>query len=635
MSQSLSDLCTPFVQTGKLKDEVERNIIEFCESPWGLGMGASSENPPLAPVQKFLFKCYYNIPLDNKEKNIIINDMFNEKERFRLTEIEYLKFLYEEGRINVKEITGKEDDMRPNLILVFGRRGYKTSSIAVLCAFELYKLIKKYCPQEYYGIMPDDEIRISCIATNQEQASELFRRITGHIESADFFKKYRNKPTLNYMQISTQRDVEKYGPGMRPSLRIVASPCSGRGLRGHNNIIAILDEFGFFFESETSKDRSDENIYNAVTPSTAQFTAPNKQPHGRIINISSPGNRSGKFYKLFTRSMEPDCKDLLMIQAPTWEVDPTLSPKFLRAKYSENPVTFMSEYGAEFSDRISGWIDNEQLLRMNIIPGLKEKKQSYERVPHFMGIDIGLKNDGTAIAIVHIVKKEIGGVMKDCIELDYTAVRYAKDEDKEFFPPEEMAEWVSTFTNKFFLVKAIMDQYYGMAMLPFLHRKGLKYFDVQHMSRDFNSRVYQNLMSKMLDSSLRIPEGDLKEVDGKTTKDSDLVRELLRLKATHHSKYIISVEAPDVKDAHDDLSDAYARAVYLATEYLAKGGSAGGKDRRFTGRSSRTSYHKYHLRQKKASVHTRRPSSTVQRDLARNVQLGSHYKLSNLGRRGF
>jgi hypothetical protein len=79
----------------------------------------------------------------------------------------------------------------------------------------------------------------------------------------------------------------------------------------------------------------------------------------------------------------------------------------LRSWFAENPVTYMSEYGAEFSDRVTAWIENEQILRMNIVPGLKLKTISYERIPHFLGIDIGSKNDGTAIAISHIVKKDV------------------------------------------------------------------------------------------------------------------------------------------------------------------------------------------------------------------------------------
>ena len=627
---SLSELCTNYIGSTKLKDETERNIIEFAEAPWGLGLGTVEGMPPLFPLQKFIFKCYYNIPLSGGERKIIIKDKFAEKDRYRFNELEYHHFLYEEGRINVKEITGEPEDTRPNLVLVIGRRGLKTSSIAVLVAFETYKLLKKVSPQEYYNIMPDDEIRVSCIATNQEQASELFRRIGGHLERSEYFKKYREKPTLTYMKLSTQRDIEAYGHGNRSSLRIVASPCTGRGLRSHNNIIAVLDEMAHFFEAETAGDKSDRAIYEAVTPSVARFNSPEGELHGRVICISSPNDRSGKFFELYQRSMEEDCEDLLMIQAPSWEVDYTLSSKYLRSKYIENPVSYMSEFGAVFSDRVSAWIENEQMLRINIIPGLKMKKMSYERTPHFMGIDVGLKNDGTAIAICHIVKEEIDGLQRELIELDHIAVRYAKDEDKEYFHPEEMADWIASYADKFYIVKGIMDQYYGMSIIPMLHDKGFKQIQAVHVSREYSSRIYQNLMSRMLDASLRIPEGEERIVDGKKTKDLTLVTEMLRLRAISHSKYLITVKAPDVKGLHDDESDAYSRAVFLASEYLASGGGIVRNNRVESTGGSKATYRQYYMKQKKSATHTKRPSSSLQMEISRNRTMNS-LGISSLG----
>ena len=630
---SLAELCTNYISSAKLKDDSERNIIEFAEAPWGLGMGTIPGQPPLFPVQKFELKCYYNIPLNNEDHNIIIKDKFNEKERFRFTEIEYLNFLWNEGRINIKEVTGNSTDARPNLILVVGRRGLKTSTIAVLTSFEAYKLVRKICPQEYYGMPPDDEIRISCIATNQEQASLLFRMVGGHLERSEYFKKYRNKPTTDFMRICTQRDIEHYGSSgsanQRPSLRIVASPCSGRGIRGANNIVAVLDEMAYFFESESSDDRSDAAIYDAVTPSVAKFSSPQGEPHGRVICISSPAARTGKFYDIYQRSLDPECDDFLMIQAPTWEVDYTLASKFLRARYSENPITFGCEYGAQFSDRVSAWIENEQLLRVNIIPGLKEKKMSYERLPHFMGVDVGMKNDGTAIAICHVVKKEVGGVLRDMIELDCCDVRYAKDEDKDYFRIEELADWIGSYVEKYMIVKGIMDQEYGMALIPILHeRKNFKQIESVHFTRDLNSKVYQNLMMKILDAGLRIPEGEPRIVEGKQVTDLSLITELLRLQATIHNKYLITVEAPEIKGLHDDQSDAFARAVYLASQYL---NASGGVASNFVTESlsgSGYSYKKYATKQRKGVLYTNRPSAGLQMDMASRRHMNSMGSLS-------
>jgi len=614
---SLSNLCNTYINTVKLKDDSERNIIEFAEAPWGLGMGTVAGVPPLLPVQKFVLKCYYNIPLDDIDKHIIIKDRFNEKERFRFTEIEYLKFLVDEGRINIKGVTGERKDFRPNLCLVIGRRGTKSTTISLIVNFETYRLLKKLSPQEYYNMLPDQEIRITCIATSKDQASLLFRMITGHLERSDYFKKYRNKPTLDYMQLSTQRDIDTYGVAMRPSIRIVAAPCSGRSSRGHNNIISIMDEMGYFFESDVSADKSDKNIYEAITPSVARFNSPEGEPHGKVICISSPAARTGKFFEIYQRSLEPDCSDLLMIRAPTWEVDYTLSPQYLRAKYGESPSTYMVEFGAEFSDRVTAWIGNEQVLRVNIVPGMKTKPMSYEQTPHFMGIDLASKNDGCAVAITHIVRKEYEGGFKDYIELDYIDVRYAADEGKEYFRIEEQVNWLYELSQKFFITRGMIDQYMGYGFLPAFHDKGLKQIELVPMSRDMNSKIYQNLMSKMIDAGLRIPEGDERSVDNKKTNDLKLITELLRLRCVIHSKYMITVEAPEIVGLHDDLSDAFARSVFLATEYMSNSGMITKNNIIDTTSKSGLTYKQYYMRQKKASLYTNRPSNSIQMDMAK------------------
>lgn len=48
------------------------------------------------------------------------------------------------------------------------------------------------------------------------------------------------------------------------------------------------------------------------------------------------------------------------------------------------------------------------------------------------------------------------------------------------------------------------------------------------------------------------------------------IKELLELQATHHSKYITTVEAPNIEGKHDDMSDALIRMVWLASQKLGK-----------------------------------------------------------------
>jgi intein/homing endonuclease len=454
-----------------------------------------------------------------------------------------------------------------------GFTNHNSSITACIIAYEVYKLLNKYCPQEYYGIMPEDTIKVTCISTSRETASELFNKIVGHIERAEFFRKYRRKPTQQYVFLHTQRDLDKYGDKGIASINIRVAPCSAKGLRGPGNIVVALDEMAFFFADDKSsnkdstKDRDDGAIYKAATPSVAKFKRPDGTPEGKIICLSSPGPKSGKFFKEYERSFSENNEDLFMMQAPTWEVDPGISSQFLKNTYNANPITFKSEYGAQFSDRLFGWIDDPDILRKNVIPGLKKKERGMTRVPHFMGIDLGLKKDGTAITIGHWMKEFVDGMQVEKLEVDYYAVRYAQDENKDYFEPEEMVEWIASFANKFYIAKGLLDQYYDMTMEPKLHKMGLKQFEAKHFNDSLNSTIYQMMLSCFLSRTLRLPEGEETIIKGVRTNDSDLILELLSLQAQQKSKYVIKVEAPQREGEHDDLSDSLARMIYVAHEY--------------------------------------------------------------------
>jgi hypothetical protein len=238
-----------------------------------------------------------------------------------------------------------------------------------------------------------------------------------------------------------------------------------------------------------------------------------------------------------------------------------------------------------------------------------------------MGVDVALKNDHSAIAIVHIVRQDTENGPKEFIELDYIDARSAADEDKEYFRPEEITSWILDCASKFPIVQGTMDQYFGLAILPVLQDHGLKQFQIDHASAQYNSNLYQNLMSKMLDCSLRIPEGEAKLGSVDKNIDISLVTELLKLKATQHSKFLISVEAPSVKGLHDDMSDAYSRAVYLATDYINKKGSVA-KSTLAQGNGPLISYKKYYRAAKRAASYTNRPSSTMMSEMMRGRQFG-------------
>ena len=253
---------------------------------------------------------------------------------------------------------------------------------------------------------------------------------------------------------------------------------------------------------------------------------------------------------------------------------------FMRKLSSHGLVCFMmdceSQVPPQFTDRLKGWVDDPEIIRRCVSTGLQYQERSLQRSPFFMGVDIGLKGDGTAIVISTLNTVLDNGVEVPKVDVVYAQVRYAKDEKGQsesgepYFTPDEMGEWILGFKTKFNIVGGLMDQYYGLAVAPYLERRGMSQVRMEQMSDTRNSELFQNLMSQFVSDKIRLPAGEMNDQTG-TLSDSVLVKELLSLQATQKSKYVVSVEAPQRAGCHDDLSDALARSVWLATKYMEKG----------------------------------------------------------------
>lgn len=555
------------------------SVIDFIEKfkllPYGL-----------YPVQKFIVKLYYNIPLDNINKTIKITDKINSKTLYNLTEVEYLKYLYDQGRCNIKE---QDDRHRRELILCIGRRSGKSSLSAIFAAYEIYKLLKRGNPQAFYGMPGGSEIRVLCVANDKEQASIVYGDMQSHVESVDYFKNSIANTTQTFLKFRTENDRKKFGDVGKGTITATFKSSIAKGLRGRGVICAILDEIAFFVDDGRS---SAERIYGAITPSLAQFSPrdpldklrPIGPSEGRMILISSPDAKEGFFYRLFQQAMSNSkgSSDMLVIQAPTWEVNPTLDSSYYEKEYHKNPAVFMTEHGAEFSDRVRGWIEDSRDLMECIDSNLKPSNRGAPRAFHFAGIDVGLVNDGTCIALTRINNGKIELVYhevwyprrkwKECNpHLNEPLTAYAKTlQDQIRIDLSEIALWFKALSNRFYIHKAVFDQWSGIVFEQELHKHGLRQFEIRNFFTADSSQMYQTLKMFMYNRQLNlynypIPESELGDT---VSKHSPLITELLELQATSGGKNIISVEAPKAPGKHDDMSDALARSVLLASEYI-------------------------------------------------------------------
>jgi len=555
------------------------SIIEFIDKFKLLPNG-------LYPVQRFIVKLYYNIPLDAVVKLIKITDKFGERVILEFTEVEYLEYLYDRGRCNIRVQDGRH---RRELILVLGRRSGKSALSAIFAAYELYKLLRRGIPQSFYGMLPGSEIRVLCVANDKEQASIVYGDVQSHIEAVDYFKNNIANTTQTYVRFRTEGDRKKNGDNAKGTITATFKSSIAKGLRGRGVICCILDEIAFFVDDGKS---SAERVYKAIFPSLATFSPKDKKnkhkplgpSEGRMILISSPDAREGFFFRVYQMAMSKDraSEGMLVIQAPTWEVNPTLSRDYYEIENAKDPKAFMTEHGAEFSDRVRGWIEDWKDLSDCIVPELRPAVRGYPRDPHFGGVDFGLSNDGTSIALtslsggrIQLAYHEVWYPKKSWREsnphLEVPLVPYAMGlQDVQRLDIDEIAGWFLALSKRFYIHKGVFDQWAGPVFEQVLHKHGLRQFEMRNFFASDSSQMYQTFKMAMFNRQLAIYDWPLPvgAIEGSGARHSPLIAELLELQSTSGGKNIMVVEAPKVVGKHDDQSDALARSILLANEYI-------------------------------------------------------------------
>lgn len=567
------------------------DIITFVEKvDWGLKM-------KLFPVQRVILKAHYGIPLDDTVK-FEVSD-WNRDNVQHFTEAEYLQFLFDTGRSNIREVTPGHE--RRNLILSIGRRSGKSTLAAAIAAYEVYKLIHKLDPHKYYGLAASQIFSLIAVATGREQAGELYSKVSGHFDACAFFRRFRSAVTQTSARFQSPTDIRKHGsclenPKARASIRVSFHACNAKSLRGKGNIVVILDEFAHFVKEGGS---SDEEVYQALSPSTSDFApkdaqglplhGPTTQSEARMILISSPLGKEGLFYKQFQLGLGGGqvADSMLCIQAPTWEVNPSLPAGEFRQQFALNPIVFRTEYGAEFSDRSLGWIEEASDLWECVDPNLRPAHMGSPRHQYYLGFDLGFVKDASAAAIVH---HEGDKLVLDYIE--EIRAGHGKYKNHDRLEIDEVALWLADLSRRFSVREGIFDQWNNVPMEQALAKLGIRHIHSEFMGSQLNSQIYQNLKALIWDRKIRlfdITEQQRLQYVSKGEEPPEhapYLIQLLELQAEVRSKYIIDVRAPNLQGKHDDMADALARAVWLASQNMGKKNIVAGGSRALTSRDA-------------------------------------------------
>lgn len=328
------------------QDLVFDNIIQYIESDQGLGLR-------LFPVLRALVKIIYNVELDNTlpkdpYEQIKIVDLSTGDLRYTLTERQYLQYLHDEGRCNI----GDQTDLR-NSVVCLGRRSGGSVLASLFSSYETYRLLALGNPHAYYGIPEGSRLQVTSVATDKDQAGILFTEASNHFARCSHFRPHLSSNSLRFFSFKTVHDIETSG---KATVRAIFSGVTSKHQKGRAHSAVILKDFAHFPESGP---HSAQSVFNALVPSLAAFSPKSPEDpnvkvgplESRLICISSPLGKSGKFYDLYEQAMSSsgESTHTLALRVPSWEANPTLPREYLLRQQKADSKSFSVEFGAEFN----------------------------------------------------------------------------------------------------------------------------------------------------------------------------------------------------------------------------------------------------------------------------------------------
>jgi hypothetical protein len=316
---------------------------------------------------------------------------------------------------------------------IVGRRGGKDSVASVIAAHSAALFT------EGHRLRPGERALVMCLAVDRDQAKIVLNYTKSYFEDVELLKgMLAKKPTATGFELTNNVDV-------------VISTNSFRSVRGRPILCAILDETAFW-RDETSA-TPDEETYKAIRPATASL------PGSMIIGISSPYRKSGLLYRKFKDHYGRD-GDILVIKAPTRTLNPLIDQVIIDEAMADDPAAARAEWGAEFRDDISGFVD-ATMIEAAVDYGVTVRPP-LPGVRYSSGCDpSGGARDSFTAAIAH---DEGNVAVLDCVV-----------EIKAPFNPTSATEQIAGVLKSYGIRKTVGDKYAAQWVVDAFRKVGIEY----------------------------------------------------------------------------------------------------------------------------------------------------------------
>ena len=392
--------------------------------------------------------------------------------------------------------------------LIIGRRGGKSFiSALITCFIACFIDFKPY-------ITVGETLVVMCLARDKEQARIVFRYVKAILNHV---------PALRGMIIDQRADEIELTTGV--TIMIKASDFGG--VRGPTIACVVADEVAFWPSQGANPD---DEVLSAIRPAMATI------PDAKLLCISTGYAQVGALYDAHKQHYGKDEDDVLIWQADTAAMNPTISQKFIDRELEKDPEAGRAEWLGLFREDVTAAFALEAIERC-IVPGRIELAPSPHVYQYFGFADpSGGRHDAFTLAIAHRHADE------DSIILD--AIRATRP---PFVPSEVVSEY-SDFLKSFGLSSVIGDNYGGEWPKAEFAKQGIFY----ELAENTKSELYLAMVPTVCSRKVELLDND------------KLKTELRRLERRTARNGRESIDHPP--RGSDDIANAVAGVTWLALQ---------------------------------------------------------------------
>jgi len=353
-----------------------------------------------------------------------------------------------------KEIAG---DRKPpksrvkELWVVCGRRGGKTRMAGALSVHA--------ATMQAHKLSPGERGRALTLAVSKDQGSHCREYARGFLKASKI---------LSQSVIEDSRETIR----LKGGIEIIAHASNFRSVRGGTLISCVFDECAFWRDENSAN--PDEEVYRAIRPSLVTTDA-------MLIGISSPYRRSGLLYERYKKYFGKDDESVLVIQAPTRVLNPTIPQSEIDRAMADDPQAARAEWLAQFRDDISDFIDRAA-IESCVADGVLERAPEFRH--RYLGFvdPSGGRSDSMTLAIAH---HEGDTTILDCIR-----------EAKPPFNPESVVDEFAELLQSYRLSSVTGDKYGAEWVQSAFRKVGINYRESDKAKSDIYTGLLPALNSK-------------------------------------------------------------------------------------------------------------------------------------------